>query len=108
MLAVMYLGEFCKHTPHTHLHLAKPHGCWAEVSGVYMLTPNFNPTSTLEVHPKSWTQRKEKCHLDQRGEISATSGVQVGYKLGFRWGVFLSGCHMNTGLMGVRVGCLAK
>jgi len=74
MLAVMYLGEFCKYTPLTHLHLAKPHGCWAEASGVYMLTPNFNPTSTLKCTPKVG-------HREKRNVISTNverSVPQVG------------------------------
>ena len=40
----MNFGEFRKHTQHTHLYLVKPHGCWAEASGVYMPTPHFNHT----------------------------------------------------------------
>jgi len=59
----MNFGEFRKHTPYTHLYLAKPHGYWTEASGVYMPTPNFNPTWTPEVLPKSWTAKRKSALL---------------------------------------------
>ena len=44
MFAVMNFEEFRKLTPHTHLLLVKPHGCWAEASGVYMSASHLDLT----------------------------------------------------------------
>ena len=72
----MNFGEFRKDTPHTHLHLAKPHGCWAEASGVCMSTSHLDLTSTLEVYPKSWTQIKMSSRPTWR---------DLGYEWGSGW-----------------------
>ena len=40
----MNFEEFRKLTPHTHLLLVKPHGYWAEASGVYMSASHLDLT----------------------------------------------------------------